>query len=224
MRGLALSNCDQIREVHNSFVRPESLFTDPDDRRRRVAGEDDDLFHFISYVPVNGRLYELDGLRSGPIDHGKTEDWLEDVGAVIQKRMAEYSQGEIRFNLMAVIGDRRKLLNEQISTVDADLRRLREKLEALKLDDAADSDEVSRDVTMRIAGLSSERKELEHMVDIENDKFSRYKFDNSLRKLNFIPFVYQLVRAMAQKGVLAPAIENAKEKAKNRSLNQHQWQ
>ena len=36
----------------------------------RAAKEDDDVFHFVAYVPHNGRLYELDGLQPAPIDHG----------------------------------------------------------------------------------------------------------------------------------------------------------
>lgn len=36
----------------------------------RTAKEDDDVFHFVAYVPHGGRLYELDGLQTGPIDHG----------------------------------------------------------------------------------------------------------------------------------------------------------
>ncbi|KAJ2021600.1 ubiquitin carboxyl-terminal hydrolase [Coemansia sp. S85] len=215
MRGLALTNCDQIREVHNSFVRPESFLTDPDEPKR-PAGEDDDLYHFISYVPVNGRLYELDGLRRGPVDHGKSADWLERVGEVIQQRMGEYNEGEIRFNLMAVIGDRRKKLTEQISGVDRDISVLMAELEKLRLEDSKDLG----DVESRIAGLNSERAELEHLVDLENGKFARYQFDNALRKLNFIPFVYQLARAMAEKGVLEPAVDKAKEKARNRPRRQ----
>lgn len=55
LRGEALSNSETIRKVHNSFARPEPIVED----QSAKPGEGDDTFHFIAYVPVQGKLYEL---------------------------------------------------------------------------------------------------------------------------------------------------------------------
>ncbi|WEW54702.1 cysteine-type deubiquitinase [Emydomyces testavorans] len=107
LRGEALSNSTQIRNAHNAFARA-SPFAD-ETSRSSVPDEDAELYHFIAYTPFRGTLYELDGLQPFPISHGPcdTASFPDAVIDVLQRRIARYPEGEIRFNLMAVVRDLR---------------------------------------------------------------------------------------------------------------------
>lgn len=60
--GLALGNSAAIRGAHNSFRPPA-----PPLREERDDDPSGEAFHFVAYVPAAGGLYELDGLKAGPI-------------------------------------------------------------------------------------------------------------------------------------------------------------
>jgi ubiquitin carboxyl-terminal hydrolase L5 len=88
-RGLALGESELIRSVHNSFAKPEP-FMISHEKKPKKEGE---AFHFISYVPFKGKVYELDGLQEGPILIGDcTEDnWIAVAREEINKRILKYS-------------------------------------------------------------------------------------------------------------------------------------
>jgi ubiquitin carboxyl-terminal hydrolase L5 len=97
---------DLIRGTHNSFARSDPFQSD----ETRVATEDDDVYHFISFSVINDTLLELDGLQPGPINHGPcTDDNFPDkVLSLLRDRIStHFSTGEIRFNLLAVTKDPR---------------------------------------------------------------------------------------------------------------------
>jgi len=59
--------------------------------------------HFIAFVLINGHIYELDGRKSHPIDHGTSthEDFLGDT-AVVVKTFMERDPNSQRFAVLAL--------------------------------------------------------------------------------------------------------------------------
>ncbi|KAK3683022.1 hypothetical protein LTR37_020640 [Vermiconidia calcicola] len=72
--------------------------------------DDEDGFHFIAYMPIQGHVWKLDGLDSFPHDLGGVDatsggDWMSIAQPALQMRMAMYEGADIEFNLMAVVHD-----------------------------------------------------------------------------------------------------------------------
>ena len=59
--------------------------------------------HFVCFSHVDGHLYELDGRKNGPINHGKTapSTLLADACAVVREYMAR-DPDEVRFTIVAL--------------------------------------------------------------------------------------------------------------------------
>lgn len=100
--GHLITNSDLIRTVHNSFSSssPFSISHDPS-----ISRPKQDAYHFITYVPVQGSLWELDGLKEGPVRHGAVPEgqgWLDVARDVIQRRISEYPAGSLMFSLLCI--------------------------------------------------------------------------------------------------------------------------
>ncbi|NXI47054.1 UCHL5 hydrolase, partial [Galbula dea] len=167
MKGLALSNSEVIRQVHNSFARQQMFEFDA-----KSSAKEEDAFHFVSYVPVNGRLYELDGLREGPIDLGacNQDDWISAVRPVIEKRIQNFS--------------------------------------LLWKEEPMDTDQSSN----MLSSIQSEVAKYQMLIEEENQKLKRYKIENIRRKHNYLPFIMELLKTLAEHQQLIPLVEKAKEK------------
>uniref|UniRef100_A0A8C9VR40 Ubiquitin carboxyl-terminal hydrolase n=1 Tax=Scleropages formosus TaxID=113540 RepID=A0A8C9VR40_SCLFO len=160
MKGLALSNSEVIRQVHNSFARQQMFEFDS-----KSSAKDEDAFHFVSYVPVNGRLYELDGLREGPIDLGacSQDDWISAVRPVIEKRIQKYEE-------------------------------------------PMDTDHSNNLLT----AVQSEIAKYQLLIEEENQKLKRYKIENIRRKHNYLPFIMELLKTLAEYQQLIPLVEKVR--------------
>ncbi|RKP35239.1 hypothetical protein BJ085DRAFT_22840 [Dimargaris cristalligena] len=203
LKGLAISNSDVIRTVHNSFARSDLFVND----EPASASDSNDVFHFISYVPVAGCLYELDGLKDAPVNHGSCtdEDWLQKARPLIQARMARYATSEIRFNLLAVMESRHSLYQKRMDEIERILQ------------DIQLGKEDIQELQARIIALEDEKSQLSYKLTLEQLKLRRYKDENVLRKHNFIPLVYNLIRQLAKKNQLGDLISDAKLKKRRQS-------
>lgn len=78
-------------------------------------------FHFISFIPIDGSLWKLDGLERQPVNLGiigssfisirfsdisigeyDGDDWMDLARPIIAKRMHQYEDDQIQFSLLAL--------------------------------------------------------------------------------------------------------------------------
>jgi len=206
-KGLAIGNHPLLKTVHNDFARPEPTFSVDGGK-----GKPEDVFHFVSYVPVNGRIYELDGLKAGPVDLGACTDetWTSLVAPMIQARIQKYSQSEIRFNLMALIQNRKQVYEAQIKDLREKKAMIEQTLEALGDMETEEREEIVASIT----DLTDKIEQLLGYVANEEAKFANWKTENIRRRHNYIPFLFNLLKVLAEKDMLVPLIDKAKEKQK----------
>eukprot|EP00930_Biecheleria_cincta_P015967 TRINITY_DN1313_c0_g1_i1.p1 TRINITY_DN1313_c0_g1~~TRINITY_DN1313_c0_g1_i1.p1 ORF type:complete len:404 (-),score=111.20 TRINITY_DN1313_c0_g1_i1:137-1273(-) len=159
MKGLAVSNSEPIRKAHNSF-RQQTSFEIVHDKN-----EKGDAFHFIGYICHENKVYELDGLKAGPVLIGAVPDgahWTETAREEIRKRIETYTQKaaasggseegsvELRFNLMAIVANQLHDAEQQILRA----RYLRQRAnislvsrgEDVELVDEVDDDDAPADI------------------------------------------------------------------------------
>ncbi|OBZ90854.1 Ubiquitin carboxyl-terminal hydrolase isozyme L5 [Choanephora cucurbitarum] len=197
LKGLAISNSDLIRSVHNSFARSDPFVNEMVDPN---AGKDQDVYHFIAFTPIHGALFELDGLSQGPVNLGPCDDnnWVQIANEAIKRRMEGYGASELHFSLMALIRDKVEQYEELIEEADGILLSLPE------------SETEARDKANR------ERAMYDQLLHQEKEKRKRWHRENLLRKHNFIPMIYTMLSHLADKDQLDSLIVQAKEKAKAR--------
>lgn len=180
-KGMVVSNSEVIRSAHNSFAPQQQFVVE-----NSVMMEKEDPFHFVAYIPHDGKVYELDGLQEGPREHGSVDekgDWLDLVTPVIQRRIEEYNGSEIRFNLMVVVEDPRARLEKMIE-------------ECRKNGEEG-----------KIVGLEAE-------LIGEREKHERWETENVRRRWNYVPFIVDLFKKLAETGHMQGLIESATEKKK----------
>uniref|UniRef100_H2Z1R8 Ubiquitin carboxyl-terminal hydrolase n=1 Tax=Ciona savignyi TaxID=51511 RepID=H2Z1R8_CIOSA len=112
MKGFAIGNIPELAFSHSKHARPETNpLLDMQNKPNGITSTRTmEAFHYTSYFPLHGRLFELDGLKPFPIDHGPLPSdgtWHDMARRVVTSRITAATGGEqchdIRYNLMAVV-------------------------------------------------------------------------------------------------------------------------
>ena len=131
-------------------------------------------------------------------------------------RIATYANNEIKFNLLAIVPN--KL--EKALELEKDLKERKMYLESLIKGGDVD---VVNEKYAEYNGMDKEMleksvKEYDEMllsnkiiIDSEKEKIDIYKTENDRRRHNYIPFIFEVMRIMAEKGKLKEKYDKAKE-------------
>lgn len=210
MRGEAIGNSEFIRKAHNAFARPEPFVFE---EKKDEGGEGEDAFHFIGYVPVRDELYELDGLKSAPITLGKVQggsegvEWLQRAKDSIERRVQKYAEKEIRFNLLALVRTPRERYHERLEEIEKRRKELQGRVDSEgKMED---SDVSAEQATVQMQRLSEEESEVRQRLEEEENKEKKWRVENVRRQHNYVPFIFNTLKLLAEKGKLSGVVEAA---------------
>ena len=212
-RGLAISNSDKIRLEHNKFSHPEPFVFS-----KKIAKDGDDVFHFVAYIHFKNSIYEIDGLQKGPIlieENVKNDEWIKKVKPSIQNRLKLFVKSEIKFNLLALVPDRL----EKAKKLDEDFNKRKQYIEGLingSIKPSNDNKDMGEYNMMDKQQLENSLKEFDNLIKNnllvikdEEDRAKKYKEENERRQFNYIPFIYELLKKMAEKGELEESYKEA---------------
>ena len=116
----------------------------------------EEVYHFIGYVPAHGKVWELDGLKSGPLEVGELSNplqtvpavgkspsemssnsagWMDVVRPALRMKMEKYggaAEGgsNIRFSLLAIVDGLYEKASDELELFKRELRALERRLDA----------------------------------------------------------------------------------------------
>ncbi|KAM3175303.1 hypothetical protein ACTXT7_008804 [Hymenolepis weldensis] len=181
MKGTALADCEKLRLTHNSFARPQVFEIDQSSQYKP-----EDVYHFVGFVPINGAVYELDGLKPNPVRVAtipEDSSWLDVVLPVINARMSECLDG--KFNLMALVPSRLQIYQTRAAEYIAN--------------PPADKSLISQN---------------DCNIYAEKAKLAEQRSENNRRRHNYLPFIIEYFKVLAENNLLVQLVQTAKEKSK----------
>lgn len=153
LKGEAISNMKDLADIHERYSDKEHDQTINNRKRKRRSKQtlnNEDCFHYISFVPINNILYELDGLEPYPISHGEiiNDNWVKHAKEIIKNKIVanqiKPNQMDLSYSLMAIVDNKNQRLIQQKCTILAyNIDKLDAKYQDIKLQMANNPTSIS---------------------------------------------------------------------------------
>lgn len=140
---------------------------------KRAAKNGDEVYHFVAFVHHGGRVWELDGLKPKPVAYGECSK--ENWHEVAVPAIQERIQ---KYASDEISFNLLAMTNEKESVFRRELREATE---------SGDNESIIR--------LTDE-------IEDEMKRKENWKDENIRRKHNYIPFIFEMLKCLAEKGAL----------------------
>ncbi|RIA92654.1 ubiquitin carboxyl-terminal hydrolase [Glomus cerebriforme] len=173
-KGFAITNHPSFRLIHNSMARhPEEALVVEEASGKSNAAVDDtaEVYHYIAYVPIDGEVWQLDGLYPHPVSVGKYSDrkkWYDAAREVMRARTQGFYAEQINFVLLAItkdqLGKKKERVNECLylkKIVEARLDELNSEWKVAIVDEPAIDDVLPTEEEEKIGERDDVKKEME---------------------------------------------------------------
>ena len=208
-KGVSICNIPDLALAHNRHAAP--LLNSGETRKKcSTTMTYGDKFHYVSYVPLNGHLIEIDGLKEAPIDHGpwpSGSTWIDLFKTCISSRLGMDKNGlttgvEIRFSLMAIVPNKVHVYEIQVLEIERKMNQiLAEAFSRAKIEStgATNSLVLPRHELEKIALLQKEKTQMEAELKKEKEIRKEYEIEFSRRTHDYRPFFAKYVNLLERK-------------------------
>jgi ubiquitin carboxyl-terminal hydrolase L5 len=120
-------------------------------------------------------------------------DWVDKLKPFIRNRIETYQKSEQRFNLLAVVEDRKLKLEGEKLYLESQLSEAR-----------ARGDESI------VSSLESRMSSVLHSLEEELSRREKWRLENDRRRFNYVPFAFGLLKALSMGGHLDSLVSRAR--------------
>jgi ubiquitin carboxyl-terminal hydrolase L5 len=138
LRNISKSTLDEEKRKTRA-EKPAAVKKSKPKTSTKADNKDDqeETYHFIGYVPAHGKVWELDGLKSGPLEVGElpsssSKGWMDVARPALRMKMQKYGGGEdgdIRFSLLALVDDNYQKASDELELLKREKTHLERRLD-----------------------------------------------------------------------------------------------